>query len=308
MLESFESLLPVFAVIVLGVILRRKLVTDPALWLGAERLGFWVLFPSLLAETLINADLKSGQVGTLALVFFVAAIVHGLVILALKPVLIRFLDMDIPAYSTIYQVATRWNGFVALAIVEKLYGDSGVSLVAVVLAVMVPVVNLQNVTIVTLLLADQRPSVGRLARSVFTNPLILGCSIGLAINLLSVPVYQPVLTVLEILGGAALGVGLILVGTGLQLRSTLKPSLDVWTGVGLKLALFPALVAALAFAFGLSGNELTIAIICASVPTAMNGYLLAKELGGDAPLYAAVVAIQTIVSFISIPLFLTLVS
>jgi len=308
MLQSFDSLLPVFAIIVLGVILRRKLVTDPALWLGAERLAYWVLFPALLAKTLINADLKTGQTGTLATMMVVAVIAYGLLILVLKPLLVRGFGMSLPAYSTIYQVSTRWHGFIALAIVEKLYGDVGISLVAVVLAVMVPIVNIQNVTIVTVLLSDQRPSILRLLKSVFINPMILGSSIGLVVNLLAIPVYQPVLTTLDILGNGALGVGLVLVGTGLRLRAALKPSRDVWIGVILKLILFPMFILGMAMMFGLTGDALAIAIICASVPTAMNGYLLAKELGGDAPLYAAVVTVQTVVSFVTIPVFLSLVT
>lgn len=308
MLASFESLLPVFAIIVLGVILRRKLVTDPALWLGAEKLGFWVLFPCLLAKTLINADLKGGQASTLAITLFIAVIVYGLLMLALRPLLSRLLNMNAATYSTIYQVSTRWNGFIALAIVDKLYGDVGVSLVAVALAAMVPILNMQNVTVVTVLLSDKRPSVFRLARSVLTNPLILGCSAGLVINLLSIPVYDPILTTLDVLGRAALGVGLVLVGTGLQIRTALKPSTEAWIGTLLKLVSFPAFVALIALGFGLSGDAFAIAIVCASVPTAMNGYLLAKELGGDAPLYATVVTLQTAVCFFTIPIFLTLAS
>lgn len=308
MLASFESLLPVFAIIVLGVILRRKLVRDPALWLGAEKLAFWVLFPCLLAKTLINADLKGGQASTLAVTLFVAVLLYSILVLALRPLLSRLLNMNTATYSTIYQVSTRWNGFIALAIVDKLYGDVGVSLVAVALAAMVPILNMQNVTVVTVLLADKRPTVFRLARSVLTNPLILGCSAGLAINLLSIPVYDPVLTTLDVLGRAALGVGLVLVGTGLQIRAALNPSKEAWIGTMLKLVAFPAFVALLALGFGLSGDAFAIAIICASVPTAMNGYLLAKELGGDAPLYATVVTLQTAVCFFTIPIFLTLAS
>lgn len=308
MLASFESLLPVFAVILLGVFLRHKLVTDPALWLGAEKLGFWVLFPCLLAKTLINADLKGGQASTLAITLFIGVITYSLLMLALRPFLSRYLGMNAATYSTIYQVSTRWNGFIALAIVDKLYGDSGVSLVAVALAAMVPILNMQNVTVVTVLLSDKRPSLFRLARSVLTNPLIIGCTAGLIINLLSIPVYDPILTTLDILGRAALGVGLVLVGTGLQVRAALKPSSAAWLGTVLKLIAFPAFVALIAFGFGLTGQAFAIAIICASVPTAMNGYLLAKELGGDAPLYATVVTLQTAVCFITIPIFLTLAS
>ncbi len=37
----------------------------------------------------------------------------------------------------------------------------------------------------------------------------------------------------------------------------------------------------------------------------MNGYLLAKQMGGDAELYAAVATVQTVVSFFTIPLVLS---
>jgi hypothetical protein len=42
--------------------------------------------------------------------------------------------------------------------------------------------------------------------------------------------------------------------------------------------------------------------LCAAVPTAMNGYILARQMGGDAPLYAAVTTVQTVASFLTIPL------
>ncbi len=307
MLQTFESLLPVFAIILLGALLRRKLVTDPALWVGAEKLGFWVLFPSLLAHVLIEADLRSGQTSIMALTLFLAILGFCALALLCKPVLARFLGTRPPAYSTLFQVAIRWNGFIALAIVDKMYGDTGVSLVAVALAAMVPIINVLNVTVLTIVLSENRPNPWRIAVSVLKNPLIVGCCAGIAINLLSIPIYEPIMTTLDILGRAALGIGLVLVGAGLQVRQALRPSVEVWIGVLVKLVAFPAFVAMLGLMLGLSDDAFAIAIICASVPSAMNGFLLAKEMGGDAPLYAAVVTVQTAVSFLSIPLFLALV-
>ena len=64
---------------------------------------------------------------------------------------------------------------------------------------------------------------------------------------------------------------------------------------------------AIAVSFGISGNALLYLTLCAAVPTAMNGYLLARQIGGDAELYAAVTTLQTAVSFFSIPALLALV-
>ena len=75
----------------------------------------------------------------------------------------------------------------------------------------------------------------------------------------------------------------------------------------LKLILFPLVTYALATAFGITGMALTVMVLGASVPTAMNGYVLARQLGGDARLYSAVVTVQTVVSIITLPIALLLV-
>ncbi len=54
-------------------------------------------------------------------------------------------------------------------------------------------------------------------------------------------------------------------------------------------------------AFGVTGVQLSYLALCGAVPTAMNGYLLARQLGGDAELYAAVTTLQTALSFLTIP-------
>ena len=114
------------------------------------------------------------------------------------------------------------------------------------------------------------------------------------------------MTLLDLLGRAALGAGLLCVGAGLRVRHALKPSRDVWVGVIMKLIAMPVFVAIWAMAFGITGMSLQTALVCAAVPTAMNGYMLARQMGGDAELYAATAAVQTMVSFVSIPLFLVL--
>ena len=62
-----------------------------------------------------------------------------------------------------------------------------------------------------------------------------------------------------------------------------------------------ALLVATAMAFGVSGVQLSYLALCGAVPTALNGYLLARQLGGDAELYAAVATLQTGISFLTIP-------
>src|SRR6267378_3974829 len=53
------ALLPVFLLIVLGFVLKRSLMRLETQWHGLERLTYYVLFPALLIQTLVKADLSS---------------------------------------------------------------------------------------------------------------------------------------------------------------------------------------------------------------------------------------------------------
>ena len=59
---------------------------------------------------------------------------------------------------------------------------------------------------------------------------------------------------------------------------------------------------------GVTGQELSFLVLCGAVPTAMNGYALAKQMGGDAELYATVTTLQTLLSIAAIPAVLLIVA
>ena len=52
--------------------------------------------------------------------------------------------------------------------------------------------------------------------------------------------------------------------------------------------------------------SLSVAVIFASMPTATSAYILARELGGDVPLMASIITVQTLLCmgtlFLIIPL------
>jgi hypothetical protein len=72
----------------------------------------------------------------------------------------------------------------------------------------------------------------------------------------------------------------------------------------LKLLLMPCLMAAGAVAFGISGSAKTAVLICAAVPGASSSYILARQLGGDAPLMANITTVQTLAAMLTMPLML----
>ena len=299
MIPIFESILPIFLIVLLGVLLRRAPFIDQSVWPGLETLGYYLFFPALLFLTLATADFSGLELGTVALVSLIAITLMTVLLIAIHPIA-RTRGMTDSSFTSLFQTSSRWNAFIALAIAEKLAGPSGLALVALVMAVIVIPLNFINVIMLVWYGSGAR-SMGTLIKRIAGNPLIIGCVAGIIINALPFGIYPPFEQAVDLIARSSLGLGLLMVGAGLKLTDALRPGPAVLTPVALKLIVFPAIMVALAAAFGLGGETLIILALCASVPTAMNGYLLARQMGGDAPLYAAVTTFQTVASFLTIP-------
>ena len=121
------ALLPVFLLIVLGFILKRSLMRLETQWHGLERLTYYMLFPMLLIQTLVKADLTKVPVAGVGGALFLSALAMALLCLALRPLLAR-LAIDGPAFTSLFQGAVRWQTYVALAVSSNLYGETGLAL------------------------------------------------------------------------------------------------------------------------------------------------------------------------------------
>lgn len=299
MIPIVESILPIFLVVLLGVALKRARFLDHSVWPGLETLGYYVFFPMLLFLTLANADFSDLRLGVVSLVAFLAIMIMSVLLIALYP-LARARGMADSRYTSLFQTSSRWNAFIALAIAEKLYGATGLAIVALVMAVIILPLNLINVSVMIWYGTGAR-SVSTLARRIVGNPMIIGCLAGLIVNALPFGIYPPLEQAMDLVARAALGLGLLMVGAGLKLTDALRPGPAILASTVLKLIVFPIIMVGLAVAFGLTGVTLMTLVLCAAVPTALNGYVLARQMGGDTGLYAASSTVQTAASFITIP-------
>jgi malonate transporter and related proteins len=301
-----SALLPVFLLIVLGFILKRTLIKPETQWHGLERLTYYVLFPVLLIQTLVKADLTRVPIGGVGGALFLSALAMSLLCLALRPLLARG-GIDGPSFTSIFQGATRWQTYVALAVAGNLYGDVGLALASVAMVAIIPLVNVFSVSVLARYAAPKKQSAGAIVMTVVRNPLIWACGIGLALNVTHVPLPRVWHDVADALGRSSLAIGLLVTGAGLHLEGLFRPSLAASVTVFLKLILMPVMAIGLALWFGLSGASLAIVAACSAVPTSSSAYVLARQMGGDAPLLAQIITLQTILAAITMPIAISLV-
>src|SRR6201996_5972376 len=130
--------------IVIGTVLKKTLMPQDSRWQGLERLTYYVLFPALLIQTLVKADLSKVPVAGVGGALLLSALLVSAVCLALWPFLKRS-GVDGPAFTSIFQGATRWQTYVALAVSGNLYGDQGLALASVAMVAIIPMVNVFSV-------------------------------------------------------------------------------------------------------------------------------------------------------------------
>lgn len=298
----FASLIPTFLIIATGWLCRITGFVNDQQWSGLERATYVIFFPALIVDTLARADLASVPVLGVGGALVGAILFMASLMLALRPILERYASLDGPSFTSVFQGATRWNTFVAIAVAGSLFGERGIALIAVAIAAMVPLLNLLAFYVFIRFAGRPRQSPKAILRSFATNPFIWSCALGLSLNLLAPPVPKPIVSYIDLMGRASLAAGLLIVGAGLDLRRLAKPGLPHALASACKLLLMPLVAVIFAHYAGIGGNDLLVTIIAASVPTAAAGYVLARQMGGNAPLMAEILTLQTLIAMISMPI------
>ena len=301
MVEILAALTPVMILIGVGKSLASARFLEERGWAAIDRAAYFVFFPSLLFADLATADLQAGEAVPLALSLIAAQSLMAVMLLIFR----RHLGLDGPDFSSVFQGAVRWNSFVALALAANLHGAEGTALVAVGLAVMVPMANVLSVYVLARYAQGRELNLGATLSMLAKNPLLIACLAGITSHLFP-PLPNVVIKAVQILGAATLPLGLLSAGAGLDLAAGLKSGRVVLWASLLKLMAMPVLVFVACMVFGVSGMAREMAVLCGAVPGATMSYVLARQMNGNAALMSSIITATTLGAAISLPLALSL--
>lgn len=300
---AITALAPVFLLIAFGALLRHRDRPGETFWFGAEWLVYWVLFPSLLLVTTWGAELAGFRVVPVA-----AAIVLGMAVVALASLpLRRILRLSDSAFASVFQSSVRTNTYIGLAAAQALWGQAGLTLSGLVIAIMIPSANVWAVW-VHARYGTRRLSGRKMVQAVVSNPLIVACLVGFTLNAGGVALPEILAGTLRILGQASLTLGLLCVGAGLEPRMLGRLREPVAVASFVRLVLAPAATAGFGWLFGVEGLTLRVAVLFAALPVSASSYILARQMGGDAPLIAAIITASTVAGAITLPLMIALMA
>ena len=305
MSETFTAIAPVVVLILLGWALRRADFAPEAFWTGLDRLTYFILLPCLLVNGLAGANLDGLPVGEAVL----AAAAGILAAVVLMHAVRRAVAPKPGAYGALVQCSLRGNNYPALAVVVALFDDVGLSAFALSLIAFVPLTNLIG-TIALVRTGSGKGAapnaLGPIVRQILLNPILIAVALGLAINVADTGIPGSADSILQVLGRAALPLGLLAVGAGLVFDATAGSGRAVLASMAVKLLLLPGFVLIGLDTLEIGGTYATALLIHAAVPCSVSTYAFARQLRGDAKTTAAMIAAQTVVSIVTLPLWLWL--
>jgi malonate transporter and related proteins len=289
-------LVPDFSLILIGFALVRITNWGASFWLGLEKIVYYVLFPALLFYSTARTPFDFHTTGKLLQVALLA-VGCGIALGWLAKPLFKPGPM---LFESGVQTAFRFNSYIALAVAQRLAGEAGTTLMALIIGFAVPLCNLAAVHALV-------HKSGGLLKELAKNPLLLATAGGTLFNLLGLSLPEVVGATLSRMGNASIALGLIAVGAGLRLSALHEAKGMAVYFLGVKLLALPAIAYGLGRWLQLPLLQLQIALMFCALPTSASTYVLATRMGGNGPFVAFLVSASTLLSAITLPLWLSLV-
>jgi malonate transporter len=301
MIGIFDSILPIFLIMIIGKIIKTYWLTSDEFWRGTEKLSYFLLFPCALFNYIVDADLNSRQTINVVGILILATGLLAIILLIYK----KGSTIKGPAFTSIFQGSLRYNNYIFFGVGGELYSEAGLRIIAIIALYMIVFTNAISILIFNTYLdnnknGDYFDKLLALLKKFTLNPMIFASILALIFNKFGIQIGVSLKNLLQSMANSALTMGIITVGSGLRfsinadnLRAILMTMLN-------KLIILPLITFILLSAFEVTSTTKAIAMLYSGLPCATTSYVLSKQLGGDSELMASIITFTTFFSVLTL--------
>jgi predicted permease len=300
-----NSLFPVFAMILIGTVLKYlKIIDNPFLKIS-DRLVYFIFFPSLLFWKIATSPSINPYTGKLC----IAAICSLMIVYGISCLLIRLFNISDFQAGSFSQSCYRFNTYIGVAVVLNAFGEEGVRVFGVLIGILIPIINVLAVS--TLIWFSGKPftfkqRIVHTGKALIANPLIIACISGLLYSYYIGWLPKALENTLRMMSFVTLPLALLSIGAALtfsNLKGNLKAS---FAGSLLKLVFFPAVGFFFLNLLEVTGLSFQVGMVFFTLSTSPAIYVLSSQLNSDTQLASATIVLSTILSFFSLSVALLL--
>ncbi len=301
-----NGVVPIFAVIVIGYLLRRKnFVTDEFVKV-ADKLVFKLLLPVYLFSNVSGMKKDDFHLGdiTVALYAVVAVLVISFGTLAFSGFFIKESGTKGAFVQGVYRSNTAILG---IPFAQNLFGDEGARITAILIAFIVPVYNIVAVTILSMCDPDKNKNgvnfskkLKGVLKDIISNPLIIAIVCGLVVCFADIDLPTIADKTVMYLANGSTPLALIAIGANFSFGDMKgRAGLAAICAV-LKTAVVPLLVVGAGIIIGFTNEQLGALFVIFGTPAAVSSYIMAKSMNNDYKLASQIIIFTTLMSAFTI--------
>lgn len=294
----FNAVMPIFLSLSIGFIARRCGMLTREDIEKFNKIAFEVFMPAMVFANIYNSDVSSA-IRPQVLIF--AAL--GVIASFLTAAFIGYKLVRLPQRrGVVIQGVCRSNFvIIGMPIALSLISDSDMGVVAVLLAVIIPIFNVFAVVILSLN-NGKKPELKKTLLNITKNPLILGTASGLLVSLSGLRLPHAAEKVITDFSYVASPLMLFLLGAFFEFDNLSHAKKELFGAVLGRLIVLPGIMLTLGYALGFKGLEFVALIGIFASPTAVASFPMAQQMGGDARLAGNIVVMTS--AFCSFTLFI----
>lgn len=304
-LNIVSTIIPIFSVIILGLLARWKGFIQQEFLEPANRLVYYLAIPALIFRAISKASLKAQfDVMVLAITLFSVVVVF-----AFAWGMGFLLRLRLGQLGTFMQTTFHGNlGYIGLAIAFYLLGNEGFVRASIIAGFLIILQNFLSVISLQFNSDDISVKGNKLyiVLKILGNPVILSALAGILFSISGLKMPLVIDRSLHILGGLALPMALLIIGASLSFELMQLRILRVISSSLLKLILLPGIGFLLYRIFNIAVQDYLPALILLASPTATITYVMAREMGGDADFAVAAISTSTLISSVTFTLWINI--
>lgn len=288
-LVCFEAVLPIFIMLIAGCVARRTgLMTEKDVR-RFNAVNFKTFMPIMLFESIYSSDLETA-VNPALIAYSVVAV---LLMLGLCVAFVMLVEKENSKRGVMIQGLYRSNfALVGIPVADALMRGGDISVVAVQLAVVVPIFNLAAVVILEGF-GGKKPNFRHMLLDILKNPLIIASALGVLFLILDINLPYALASVVEDMAGVAGPLALFTLGAFFRVGSFgkyKKELIMVCTG---RLLVIPGVFLSLGYLLGFRGADFAGIMGLFASCSAIASYIMAEQMGGDSELAGNIVIVTS---------------
>ncbi len=305
-MEVVTTITPIFIVILLGWVARRRGFISADFLDPANRLVYCLSIPALIFGSIAKTSFHQKFDGKVVLLALVAVILIYLLAFFIARV------SRMSEGRTVAFVLTSGHsnlGYLGLPIAYYYLNVDEFAAASIVCGFVMVVQNLLSVLFLQLPQISNRnlSSLKTTVKALSANPVIVGALAGMSVSLLEIDLPKVVWSTMDILGGLAPPMALLLIGASLSLKLARNSLPATFGAIAIKTLLLPAAAIVLYRFFHVQPVDYLPAVILLGSPAATIIYVMVKGMHYDVDFAVTQISLGTLISALTYTVWLAVI-